>query len=57
MAAYLIAFAKIKNPNRIPEYSSAAGLTLGASGGSVVARGKVRSLVGGFCGETCSCSD
>jgi hypothetical protein len=25
MAAYLIAFAKVKNANRIPEYSSAPG--------------------------------
>jgi uncharacterized protein (DUF1330 family) len=30
MAAYLIAFAKVKNANRIPEYSSAAGPTLAA---------------------------
>jgi len=28
MAAYLIAFAKVNNANRIPEYSSAAGPTL-----------------------------
>ena len=53
MAAYLIAFAKVKNANRIPEYSSAAGPTLGASGGSVVTRGKVRSLVGGFSADSC----
>jgi hypothetical protein len=42
MAAYLIAFAKVKNANRIPEYSSAAGPTLRASGGSVVTRGIAR---------------
>ena len=53
MAAYLIAFAKVKTANRIPEYSSAAGPTLGASGGSVVTRGKVRSLVGGFSADSC----
>src|ERR1700722_11431068 len=53
MAAYLIAFAKVKNANRIPEYSSAAGPTLGASGGSVVTRGKVRSLLGGFSADSC----
>jgi uncharacterized protein (DUF1330 family) len=53
MAAYLIAFAKVKNANRIPEYSSAAGPTLGASGGSVVTRGKVSSLVGGFGADSC----
>jgi uncharacterized protein (DUF1330 family) len=43
MAAYLIAFAKVKNANRIPEYSSAAGQTLGAAGGGVVTRGKAFS--------------
>jgi uncharacterized protein (DUF1330 family) len=53
MAAYLIAFAKVKNANRIPEYSSAAGPTLGASGGSIVTRGKVRLLVGGFSADSC----
>jgi Domain of unknown function (DUF1330) len=52
MAAYLIAFAKVRNANRIPEYSSAAGPTLAASGGSVVTRGKVRSLVGGFSADS-----
>ena len=53
MAAYLIAFSKEKDVNRVPEYSSAAGPTLRASGGSVVARGKVRSLVGGFSADSC----
>ena len=53
MAAYLIAFAKVNNAKRIPEYSSAAGPTLRASGGSVVTRGKVRSLVGGFSADSC----
>jgi uncharacterized protein (DUF1330 family) len=53
MAAYLIAFAKVKNANRIPEYSSAAGPTLAASGGSVVTRGRVQSLVGGFSTDFC----
>ena len=32
MAAYLIAFAKVNNASRIPEYSSAAGPTLGRPG-------------------------
>jgi uncharacterized protein (DUF1330 family) len=53
MAAYLIAFATVTNANRIPEYSSTAGPTLKASGGSVVARGTVRSFVGGFSADSC----
>lgn len=53
MAAYLIAFANVRNANRIREYSSAAAPTLAASGGSVVTRGKVRSLVGGFSADSC----
>jgi uncharacterized protein (DUF1330 family) len=53
MAVYLIAIAKVNNANRISEYSSAAGPTLGASGGSVVTRGKVRSLVGGCRADSC----
>ena len=53
MAAYLSAFAKEKNADRIPEYSSAAGPTLRASGGSVVTRGKVRSFVGEFNVDSC----
>ncbi|MGH8517232.1 MAG: DUF1330 domain-containing protein [Panacagrimonas sp.] len=53
MAAYLIAFAKVKNADRLPEYSSAAAPTLGAAGGSIVTRGKVRSLVGTFSATSC----
>jgi uncharacterized protein (DUF1330 family) len=53
MAAYLIAFAKVKNASRVAEYSSAAGPTLGASGGSIVTRGKTKSLVGGFSADSC----
>lgn len=53
MAAYLIAFAKVKNADRLPEYSSAAAPTLGAAGGSIVTRGKVRTLVGGFSATSC----
>jgi uncharacterized protein (DUF1330 family) len=53
MAAYLIAFAKVKNANRLPEYSSAAGPTLRAAEGSIVTRGKARSLVGGFSADSC----
>ena len=53
MAAYLVAFAKVKNAARLPEYASAAGQTLAAAGGTVVTRGKVRALVGGFAADTC----
>lgn len=53
MSAYLIAFAKVKDANRLPEYSSAAGPTLVAAGGTVVARGKVRTLAGSFGANAC----
>ena len=53
MAAYLIAFAKVKNATRLPDYSSAAGPTVVAAGGSIVTRGKIRSLVGGFAADSC----
>ena len=53
MAAYLIAFAKIKDAGRMPEYASAAGPTLAAAGGTIVTRGKVRKLVGGFGPDSC----
>jgi uncharacterized protein (DUF1330 family) len=53
MAAYLIAFAKVKNAGRLPEYSSAAAPTLGAAGGTIITRGKVRKLVGGFSPDSC----
>lgn len=53
MAAYLIAFAKVKNAGRLPEYTSAAGPTVVAAGGSIVTRGKLRSLVGGFRADSC----
>lgn len=53
MPAYLIAFAKAKNATRIPEYSAAAGPTVIAAGGTIVSRGKVRSLAGSFHADTC----
>lgn len=53
MAAYLIAFAHIKNAARLPEYATAALPTLTAAGGSVVARGKLRSLIGSFRADSC----
>jgi hypothetical protein len=42
MAAYLIAFAKVKNANRIPEYSSAAGIL-----SLDIARGPVQAIICG----------
>jgi uncharacterized protein (DUF1330 family) len=53
MAAYLVAFAKLKNASRLSEYSSAALPTLTAAGGTVVTRGKLRSLVGSFRADSC----
>lgn len=53
MSAYLIAFAKVKDAARIPEYSSAAGPTVVAAGGSIVTRGKVRKLAGHFSADSC----
>jgi uncharacterized protein (DUF1330 family) len=53
MAAYLIAFAKVKDAARVQEYSSAAGPTVVAAGGSVVTRGKVRTLDGTFSADSC----
>lgn len=53
MAAYLIAFAKLKNAARLPEYSGAAVPTLVAAGGEVLTRGKVHALVGSFSADAC----
>lgn len=53
MAAYLIAFAQLKDPARVQEYSSAAGPTVIASGGEIVTRGKIRTLAGHFAADTC----
>ena len=47
MAAYLIAHAKVKQPDRMPEYSSKAGPTIIAHGGTLVARGKVAEVLAG----------
>jgi uncharacterized protein (DUF1330 family) len=53
MAAYLIAFARFRNAARVQEYSSAAGPTLAAAGGTVITRGKVRTLDGSFGADSC----
>ena len=47
MAAYLIAFVKINDPTKFQEYAAAAGPTIAAAGGSVVARGKVMDMLAG----------
>lgn len=53
MAAYLLAFAKVKNASRVAEYSAAAGPTLAAVGATIVTRGKTSSLVGTFTADSC----
>lgn len=47
MTAYVIAFATVKDRNKLPEYSAAAGPTIAPAGGTVVARTKfVQTLAG-----------
>lgn len=53
MAAYLLAFAKVKNGSRVAEYSAAAGPTLAAVGAIIVTRGKTSSLAGTFTADSC----
>jgi uncharacterized protein (DUF1330 family) len=53
MAAYLIAFAKVKSASRVQEYSAAAGPTVVAAGGTVVTRGKIKKLAGSFSADAC----
>ncbi len=53
MAAYLLAFAKVKEATRIAEYSSAAGPTLAAVGASVITRGRTTTLAGAFAADSC----
>lgn len=48
MAAYLLAFNKVKNPTLAAEYSAKAGPTVVAGGGTVVTKGKVSILDGSF---------
>ena len=47
MAAYLIAHAKVNKPELMAEYSSKAGPTILAHGGTVVTRGKVAEVLAG----------
>lgn len=47
MAAILVALVKIKDPAKMQEYSGAALPTITAAGGSLVTRGKVKSVLAG----------
>lgn len=47
MAAYLIAHVKVKNAEKLPEYSSQAGPTFAPFGGAPLARGKVVEVLAG----------
>ena len=47
MAAYLIAHVKVLNPELMAEYSSKAGPTIPAHGGTVITRGKVAEVLAG----------
>lgn len=47
MAAYLIAFAKIKDASKLQEYAAAAAPTIIAAGGTVVGRGKLKATLAG----------
>ena len=40
MAAYIIAFAAVKDRNKLADYSASAGPTIGPAGGALVARTK-----------------
>lgn len=54
MAAYVIAFATVKDATKMQEYAGAAVPTAVAAGGEVVARGKVvDTLAGSFRAERC----
>ena len=46
MTAYLIALIKVTDAKLAQEYSAAAGPTIAAAGGKVVARGKIKELAG-----------
>ena len=46
MTAYLIALIKMTDAKLAQEYSAAAGPTIAAAGGKVVARGKIKELAG-----------
>lgn len=48
MAAYLLAFNKVKNHTLAAEYSAKAGPTVVAGGGTVVTKGQVSLLDGTF---------
>tara|TARA_R110001592_G_C12892997_1_gene725855 strand:+ start:313 stop:603 length:291 start_codon:yes stop_codon:yes gene_type:complete len=47
MAAYIIAFAAVKDRNKLADYSASAGPTIGPAGGALVARTKVIDTIAG----------
>lgn len=47
MAAYIIAFATVKDSGKLTEYSAAAGPTIAPAGGTLVARTKVIETLAG----------
>jgi len=47
MAAYVIAFAKVKDPAKLQEYAAVALQTAVAAGGEILARGKVADILAG----------
>ncbi len=47
MAAYLVAFVKVKDPQKMQEYAAQAGPTLAAFGGTPMVRGKVVEVLVG----------
>ena len=47
MAAFLIAYSSIKNPDKMQEYAAAAGPTFAAFEGQPMARGAVKEVLAG----------
>ncbi len=46
MSAYVVVHATVKSPEKMAEYSAAAGPTLAAFGGKLVSRGASETLAG-----------
>lgn len=47
MAAYLIALAKVKDPEKLKEYAAGASPTIAAYGGEPIVRGAVKTVLAG----------
>ncbi len=54
MAAYVIAFVKVKDPQKMQEYAAQAGGTFAAFGGTPMIRGKVVEVLAGTHGGQAS---